>query len=43
MLGKVPLAVQLRRATGAVIGPGAELEAISQELREASGRLAAWR
>ena len=35
------LAVQLRRATGAVIGRGAELEAISQELREASGRLAA--
>ena len=35
------LAVQLRRASGAVIGRGAELEAISQELREASGRLAA--
>lgn len=35
------LAVQLRRATGAVIGRSAELEAISQELREASGRLAA--
>ena len=35
------LAVQLRRATGAVIGRSAELEAISQDLREASGRLAA--
>ena len=35
------LAVQLRRATGAVIGRSAELEAISQELHEASGRLAA--
>jgi len=35
------LAVQLRRATGAVIGRGAELEAISRELSEASGRLAA--
>jgi DNA-binding CsgD family transcriptional regulator len=35
------LAVQLRRATGAVIGRGAELEAISQDLREASSRLAA--
>ena len=35
------LAVQLRRATGAVIGRSAELEAISQELREASTRLAA--
>ena len=35
------LAVQLRRATGAVIGRSAELDAISQELREASGRLAA--
>ncbi len=35
------LAVQLRRATGAVIGRSAELEAISQELREASVHLAA--
>ena len=35
------LAVQLRRATGAVIGRSAELDAISQELREATGRLAA--
>ena len=35
------LAVQLRRATGAVIGRSAELDAISQELREAEGRLAA--
>src|SRR5262245_31847362 len=35
------LAVQLRRATGAVIGRSAELEAISQEVREASGRLCA--
>ena len=35
------LAVQLRRATGEVIGRSAELDAISQELREASGRLAA--
>ena len=35
------LAVQLRRTTGAVIGRSAELDAISQELREASGRLAA--
>ena len=35
------LAVQLRRATGAVIGRSAELEAISQELHEASDRLAA--
>jgi DNA-binding NarL/FixJ family response regulator len=34
------LAVQLRRATGAVIGRSAELDAISQELREASARLA---
>jgi hypothetical protein len=32
------LAVQLRRATGAVIGRGAELEAIAQELRGAGGR-----
>jgi DNA-binding NarL/FixJ family response regulator len=35
------LAVQLRRANGAVIGRGAELEAISQELREAAVRLTA--
>ena len=35
------LAVQLRRATGAVIGRSAELDAVAQELREASGRLAA--
>ena len=35
------LAVQLRRSSGAVIGRNAELEAISQELREASARLAA--
>ncbi|MGH2467968.1 MAG: AAA family ATPase [Candidatus Limnocylindrales bacterium] len=35
------LAVQLRRTTGGVIGRGAELEAIAQELREASSRLAA--
>ena len=35
------LAVQLRRTTGAVIGRSAELDAISQELHEASGRLAA--
>ena len=35
------LAVQLRRVPGAVIGRGAELDAISQELREASSRLAA--
>ena len=35
------LAVQLRRATGAVIGRSAELEAISQELKEATSRLAA--
>ena len=35
------LAVQLRRATGAVIGRSAELEAISQVLHEATGRLAA--
>lgn len=34
------LAVQLRRATGAIIGRGAKLEAISQELREASRHLA---
>ena len=30
------LAVQLRRATGAVIGRSAELDAISQEWREAT-------
>lgn len=35
------LAVQLRRATGAVIGRSAELDAISQEVRDASGRLVA--
>src|SRR4051812_8791994 len=35
------LAVQLRRASGAVIGRSAELEAISQELHEATARLAA--
>ncbi len=35
------LAVQLRRANGAVIGRSAELDGISQELREASSRLAA--
>jgi len=35
------LSVQLRRATGAVIGRSAELDAISQELKEATGRLAA--
>jgi DNA-binding NarL/FixJ family response regulator len=35
------LAVQLRRASGAIIGRSAELDAISQELHEASGRLAA--
>lgn len=35
------LAVQLRRATGAVIGRSAELDAISQELKEATSRLAA--
>jgi DNA-binding NarL/FixJ family response regulator len=35
------LAVQLRRATGAVIGRTAELDAIAQEIREAGGRLAA--
>jgi DNA-binding CsgD family transcriptional regulator/tetratricopeptide (TPR) repeat protein len=35
------LAVQLRRATGAVIGRSAELDAISQELHEAAGRFAA--
>ncbi|HYL41138.1 MAG TPA: ATP-binding protein, partial [Candidatus Binatus sp.] len=35
------LAVQLRRASGPVIGRGGELEAIGQEIREAKGRLAA--
>jgi DNA-binding NarL/FixJ family response regulator len=35
------LAVQLRRASGAVIGRGSELEAISRELGEASSRLTA--
>src|SRR4051794_29869008 len=35
------LAVQLRRASGAVIGRSAELEAISQELHEATARLSA--
>ena len=35
------LAVQLRRATGAVIGRNAQLDAISQELHEATERLAA--
>jgi DNA-binding NarL/FixJ family response regulator len=35
------LAVQLRRVPGAVIGRGAELDAISQELHEAASRLAA--
>lgn len=35
------LAVQLRRATGAVIGRNAELDAISRELGEATARLAA--
>lgn len=35
------LAVQLRRASGAVIGRSAELEAIARELHEASGHLAA--
>jgi len=35
------LAVQLRRASGEVIGRSAELDAISQQLREASGHLAA--
>ena len=35
------LAVQLRRANGAVIGRTSELDAIAQELREASTRLAA--
>jgi DNA-binding NarL/FixJ family response regulator len=35
------LAVQLRRASGPVIGRSAELDAIAQELREAANRLAA--
>jgi hypothetical protein len=35
------LAVQLRRATGAVIGRTAELDAIAQEIRESAGRLSA--
>jgi DNA-binding NarL/FixJ family response regulator len=35
------LSVQLRRTTGAVIGRSAELDAISRELKEAAGRLAA--
>ena len=35
------LAVQLRRASGAVIGRGGELDAIAEELRDAGGRLAA--
>src|SRR5438876_4937315 len=35
------LAVQLRRATGPVIGRSGELDAISQELKEATSRLAA--
>src|SRR3954462_12028655 len=35
------LAVQLRRATGAVIGRSTELEAIAEELRDAEVRLAA--
>ncbi len=35
------LAVQLRRSTGAVIGRNAQLDAISQELHEATDRLAA--
>ncbi|MFL5684688.1 MAG: AAA family ATPase [Chloroflexota bacterium] len=35
------LAVQLRRASGAVIGRTAELDAIAQEVREAAGRLSA--
>jgi DNA-binding NarL/FixJ family response regulator len=35
------LAVQLRRASGAVIGRTAELDAIAQEIREAAGRLSA--
>ena len=35
------LAVQLRRATGAVIGRTAELDAIAQGIRESAGRLSA--
>src|SRR5687768_16712360 len=35
------LAVQLRRATGSIVGRAAELTAISQEIREAKTRLAA--
>src|SRR5262245_20760670 len=35
------LTVQQRRASGAVIGRSAELEAIAQEVREASGRMCA--
>jgi DNA-binding NarL/FixJ family response regulator/tetratricopeptide (TPR) repeat protein len=35
------LAVQLRRASGAVIGRSSELDAIGHEVREASGRLCA--
>src|SRR4029078_5446994 len=35
------LAVQLRRASGAIIGRGAELEAIAQEIEEATRRLSA--
>ena len=35
------LSVQLRRTTGAVIGRSAELDAIAQELNEATSRLAA--
>ncbi|HEU4673255.1 MAG TPA: AAA family ATPase [Candidatus Limnocylindrales bacterium] len=35
------LAVQLRRSSGAVIGRSAEVDALSQELREASRRLVA--
>src|SRR5688572_13983917 len=35
------LAVQLRRATGSIVGRSAELTAISQEIREAKTRLAA--
>ncbi len=35
------LAVQLRRASGAVIGRSAELEAIAREVRDATSRLAA--
>src|SRR5439155_2294362 len=35
------LAVQLRRASGSIIGRGTELAAIGQEIKEASTRLAA--